>query len=85
MRERATRINPKKTIELLKRVRELGLTEVEFRSIHHLGGSMNGFEHYCGTVKTFRIDSGNHRLHKVLQKLLEETEAKQKVKPAGDK
>jgi hypothetical protein len=44
---------------------------------------MNGFERYCGKVKTFQVESSNHRLHKVLQKLLEQMGAKQKIKPTG--
>ena len=64
--------DPKHTIDILDQLVKLGLlSEAEFRQMHHLGGSISSFRSYCKTVKSFRPNSGNRRVHEELQRILD--------------
>jgi hypothetical protein len=41
-----------------------------FPKLHHLADSMDGFYRYCGTIKEFRRDDNNHRVHQRLRYVL---------------
>jgi hypothetical protein len=64
--------DPEETLKLLDRLVSLKLLdEPRFRGMHHFGGSMSGFRSYCHTIKSFRPNGANHRLHEELQNLLD--------------
>jgi hypothetical protein len=46
--------NPKETIEIIDQLVARGLIdERRFRAMHHLGGSIARFRHYCGETESF--------------------------------
>ncbi len=63
-------IDPRSTLELLKRLKCLGLDDKAFRRLHHLQGSIAGFGKYCENTQRFREDGNNHRVHQRLRYVL---------------
>jgi hypothetical protein len=58
------RPNPTETIELIERLRKMKFDNDSFGQLHHLHGSMDGFEKYARKVASFQEDGNNHRVHK---------------------
>jgi hypothetical protein len=65
------RPNPTETVELIERLRKMKFDNDAFRLLHHLHGSMNGFEMYARSVASFQQDGNNHRVHKRLELVLD--------------
>jgi len=63
--------DPKETIKLIERLKELRLDNDTFRLLHHLHASMNGFERYARNVTSFEEDGNNRRVHKRLEFVLD--------------
>ena len=64
--------DPRHTIDILDRLQKRGLlNETEFRKMHHLGDSISGFRSYCKTVKSFKPNGENRRLHEELKRKLD--------------
>lgn len=60
--------NPKDTVAILDLLIALKLlSEAEFKSKHHLGGSISGFRSYCLEHKSFHRNGRNREIHEWLQ------------------
>jgi hypothetical protein len=71
MKKKEATPDPKETVRIIDALLKRGLTDAQFRPIHHLGDSLAGFRGYCSRVQSF-VDGGrNHRLAIELEKRLE--------------
>ena len=64
------RNNPKATIKMLELLKKRGLTDEQFRHIHHLGASIASLQRCCAAIDTFRSGGKNHELQLMLEEML---------------
>lgn len=65
------KVSPKEVVDLICRLRCLGLDDKVFRTLHHSRDFMNGFEAYCRSKQSFRAISENRRTYARLKLLFE--------------
>jgi hypothetical protein len=63
--------DPRDTIGIIDALLKRGFSNVQFRSLHHLGDSPAGFRRYCSKLQSFVPGGRNHRLAVELQKELQ--------------
>jgi hypothetical protein len=63
--------DPRETIRIVDSLMKRGLSDAQFRSLHHLGDTLAGFRHYCSTVQSFVPQGKNSQLHDRLRKMLD--------------
>jgi hypothetical protein len=66
---------PKRTIELLEKLRGLGFSDDAFRILHHQSwATIDSMIRYCRKTETFRADDNNARVRERLQHVLSAVE-----------
>ncbi len=61
--------NPKECRDTIDRLRRMGFG-AEFKQLHHLSDTADGFYRYSKGISRFRGDGNNHRLHQRLMFVL---------------
>lgn len=69
-------MNPKKSLELLRTLTELGLTDEAFARLHHFRlknrkAFISAHRHYCEKIESFQDDGENERVQRRLQLVLD--------------
>jgi hypothetical protein len=70
-------VDPKDTLEIIRKLGPFGFGDPEFRLVHHWGrrGRLSAFRKHCNKTQWFRGDDNNHRLHERLVFILSCCEA----------
>ena len=63
-------MDPKDTLDLLKKLEGPEFGDAEFWQVHHFHGALSTFRTYCHKVEAFQEDQNNHRLHRRLEYVL---------------
>jgi hypothetical protein len=61
-------VDPKDTLEIIRKLGSFGFGDVEFRLVHHWRrrGRLAAFRKHCNESEWFREDENNQRLHERL-------------------